>query len=149
MKRSLFTMLFGLGVVFGFSQQSNEPPRNVSQSFQKEYPQSHASQWNQSNTGWSVSFKDKDHNNGEATAYFDESGRHVDTHIPYDKHDVPSPVKKHMQHGYGTSDNYDYTRIDHYGEKTVYKTQFKHKNREKTIYVDNDGHEKDYQDKHY
>jgi hypothetical protein len=149
MKRNLFTMLFGFVVVSGFSQHNNMPPKNVSQSFQKEYPQSQASQWSQSNAGWSVSFEDKDHNNGEATAYFDGSGRHVDTHIPYDKQDVPSPVKNHTQRSYGASDNYDYTRIDHSGEKTVYKTQVKHKNQDKTIYMDNGGHEKDYQDKHY
>jgi hypothetical protein len=149
MKRSLFTILFGFGVVFGFSQHYNTPPKNVSQSFQKEYPHSQASQWDQSNDEWSVSFKDKDHDNGEATAYFDASGRHVDTHIPYDKHDVPSSVKNHVQHSYGGWDKYDYTRIDHAGEKSVYKTKVKHKNHEKTIYMDNGGHEREYQDKHY
>ncbi len=141
-------MFFGLAVVFGFSQHNNTPPANVSQSFHKEYPKSQASQWSKSDAGWSVSFKDKDHNNGEATAYFDASGRHVETQIPYDKRDVPAPVKSHVQSSYGASDKYDYTRIDHSGEKTVYKTQVKHKNQNKTIYVDNDGHEKDYQEKH-
>ena len=148
MKRSLFTMLLGFGVVFGFTQNNHTPPKNVSQSFQKEYPQSQPSQWNQSNVGWSASFKDNDHNNGEATAYFDASGKYVDTHIPYAKHDVPSPVKNHIQNNYGASGNYDYTRIDHSGEKSVYKTQVKQKNQDKTIYMDNGGHEKDYQDKH-
>jgi hypothetical protein len=147
MKRSLFTVLFGLAVVVGFSQH-NTPPGNVSQSFQKEYPKSQASQWSKSGTGWSVSFKDKDHNNGEATAYFDASGRQVETQIPYDKHDVPVPVKNHVQSSYGASDKYDYTRIDQSGEKTVYKTQVKNKNQNKTIYMDNDGHEKNYQEKH-
>jgi hypothetical protein len=149
MKRSLITMLLGIFVVFGFSQNNHTPPKNVSQSFQKEYPQSQPSQWNQSNDGWNVSFKDKDHNNGAATAYFGASGKHIDTHIPYDSHDVPSKVKKHMQKSYGGSDTYAYTRIDHSGEKSVYKTQVKHKNQDKTIYMDNGGHEKDYQDKHY
>ena len=128
---------------------NHTPPKNVSQSFQKEYPHSQPSQWSQSNGGWSVSFKDKDHNNGEATAYFEASGRHVDTHIPYDSHDVPSTVKNHVHNSYGGSDSYAYTRIDRYGEKSVYKTQVKHKNQKKAIYMDNDGHEREYQDKHY
>ena len=148
MKRSLFTTFFGLAVVVGFAQHNYTPPGNVSQSFQKEYPKSHASQWSKANDGWIVSFKDKDHNNGEATAYFDASGRHIETHIPYARHDVPAPVRKHVQYSYGDSDRYDYTRIDHYGKKTVYKTQVKYKNRNKTIYMDNDGHEKEYQEKH-
>jgi hypothetical protein len=148
MKKSLFTILLGFGVVFGFTQNHHTPPKNVSQSFQKEYPQSKPSQWNQSNGGWSVSFKDNDHNNGEATAYFDASGKYEETHIPYDKQDVPSTVKNHVQSSYGASDKYDYTRIDNPDGKSVYKTQVKHKNQNKTIYLDNDGHEKDYQGRH-
>jgi len=141
-------MLLGFSVVFGFTQNNHTPPKNVSQSFQKEYPKSQPSQWNQSNGGWSVTFNDNDNNNGEATANFDASGKHVDTNIPYDSHDVPSSVKNHVQSSYGASGNYNYTRIDRSGEKTVYKTQVKNKNQNKTIYMDNDGHEKDYQDKH-
>jgi hypothetical protein len=149
MKRSLITLLLGIFVVLGFSQNNHIPPKNVSQSFQKEYPQSQPSQWNQSNGGWSASFKDNDHNNGEATAYFDASGKHLDTHIPYDNHDVPPTVKNHMHNSYGGSASDAYTRIDHSGEKSVYQTQVKHKNHDKTIYMDNGGHEKNYQDNHY
>jgi len=149
MKRSLLTLILGLGVVAGFSQHYNTPPKNVSQSFHREYPKSHASEWSKSSSGWSVSFKDRDHDNGEATAYFNATGSYVETHIPYDKHDVPPPVKKHIQESYGSSDKYDYTRIDHYSGKTYYKTQVKHKNQSKNIYMDNDGHEKDYHDKYY
>jgi hypothetical protein len=149
MKRSLITMILGFYVVFGYSQHNYTPPKNVSESFQKEYPKSKSSQWKQLNEGWSVSFQDKDHNNGEAMAYYETSGKHIDTHTPYDKNDVPLPVRNHAKNGYGSSDSYDYTRIDHSGEQTVYKTQVKHKNHDKTIYMDNYGHEKDYQDKHY
>jgi hypothetical protein len=149
MKKSLLTVLLGLGVVTGFSQHYYTPPTSVSQSFQKEYPKSKATQWSKSAAGWSVSFKDKDHNNGEATAYFNASGRHIETHIPYSRHDVPAPVKKHVEQRYGSSGDYDYTRIDHYSGKTVYRTQVKHKNVNKNIYMDNDGHEKDYHEKYY
>jgi hypothetical protein len=97
-----------------------------------------------------VSFEDNDYNNGETTAYFDASGRHIETHIPYDYNDVPASVRNHTRDHYGASDNYDYTRIDRYGEKPVYKTQIWHKNHSrKTIYIDNDGHEREYHEKYY
>jgi len=124
------------------------PPKNVSQSFEREYPHSQPSQWTQSSVGWSVSFQDNDHNNGEAVAYFDGSGRHVDTHIPYDRHDVPATVRNHMHESYGGPDKYDYTRIDHAGEHDVYMTHYKHKKQYKAVYMDNDGHERDYHDNH-
>ncbi|HEY2650110.1 MAG TPA: hypothetical protein VGI38_13010 [Puia sp.] len=149
MKKSLFSMILVLPVVFGFAQNDHKPPKQVSESFQREYPQSKPSKWSHSNEGWSVSFQDNDHNNGEATAYFDGSGKHLDTHIPYDQKDVPASVRNHTRDSYGASDQYDYTRIDRSGEKAVYKTQVKHKKHDKTIYMDNNGHERDYQDKHY
>ena len=150
MKKSFLTIVLGFSIVFGFSQYNHTPPMQVSESFQKEYPKSKPSQWSHSSNGWSASFEDNDHNNGEATAYFDASGKHVETHTPYDYNDVPASVKNHTRDSYGASDNYDYTRIDRYGEKPVYKTQVRHKNHSrKTIYIDNDGHEREYHEKHY
>jgi hypothetical protein len=149
MKKSLFSMILGLSVVFGFGQYNHKPPKEVSESFQREYPKSKPSKWSQSNEGWNVSFQDIDHNNGESTAYFDASGKHVDTHIPYDHHDVPVSVRNHTRDNYGASDQYDYTRIDRSGEKAVYKTQVKHQKHNKTIYMDNDGHERNFHDEHY
>jgi hypothetical protein len=149
MKRSLFTILLGLSAVFGFCQYSHTPPRAVTESFQKEYPQSKPSQWRHSNNGWSASFEDKDHNNGESTAYFNGSGKHLETHTVYDNNDVPASVRNHTRDSYGATDNYEYTRIDRNGEKPVYKTQVKHKSHgKKNIYIDNDGHERDYHENH-
>ena len=142
-------MVLAFSIVFGFSQHDHTPPKQVSESFQREYPRSKPSQWSRSNDSWSVSFTDRDHDNGEATAYFDASGKHVDTHIPYEKNDVPVSVRNHTHDSYGASDQYDYTRIDHSGEKAVYRTKVKHKKQVKTIYMDSDGHERDYHDNHY
>jgi hypothetical protein len=150
MKRSSITMIFGICVFFGFSQNGHNPPRNVSQSFQKEYPQSKPSQWSSSaGGGWSATFEDKDHNNGEATAYFDQKGRHVDTHIPYDNQDVPKPVRDHVKSSYAGSDNNDFTRIDRPGEQSVYMTNVKDNKKSRTVYTDDAGHEKSYTDQHH
>ena len=149
MKKSLFTLILGFSIVFGFSQHDHTPPRQVTESFQKEYPRSKPANWSQSGEEWSVSFQDVDHNNGEAKAYFDQSGKHIDTHVPYDQNDVPAPVRNHTHKSYGASNQYDYTRIDRYGEKPVYQTNVKHNKKEKTVYMDNDGHERDYHDDHH
>ena len=144
MKRSLFTMVFGIIVVFGFSQHVYTPPRQVTESFQRQYPKSKPSKWSRSKDGWSASFQDNDYNNGESTAYFNASGKHIETHIPYDKNDVPVSVRNHTRDNYGASEQYDYTRIERSCEKPFYKTEVKNKKHNKTIYMDNDGHERDY-----
>jgi len=144
---TLFLLLCG---IFGFSQNNHLPPNNITQSFQREYPKSHPSDWKQSNDGgWSVSFDDNDHNNGEVMAYYNKSGKHYDTHIPYDKKDVPSTVSDHMQKHYGSTGDYEYTRIDRPGENSVYLTHYKHKKSYKAVYVNKEGHEKEYHDKYH
>ncbi len=144
MKKSIITFLFGLGVFFAFSQNRHNPPDKVSKSFQKEYPQSQPAQWQQTKTGWNVDFEDKDHNNGEATARFDASGRHIGTSVPYDDKDVPDPVVKNVKSRYPGSDNIEYTRIDRPGENGVYQVNLRHKGKKKTVYMDNKGKEKNY-----
>ena len=137
-------------VIFGFSQNNHLLPNNVSQSFQREYPKSSPSDWQQTNNGgWSVSFDDNDHDNGAVMAYYNKSGRHYDTHIPYDQQDVPSPVRNHMQKHYGSQGDYEYTRIDRSGEHSVYMTHYKHMNNYKTVYINKEGHEKEYHDKYH
>jgi hypothetical protein len=148
MKKIVFTLLSGICCFYGFSQNRHTPPGNVSQSFQREYPQSKPSEWNHSNAGWSVTFEDRDHNNGEATAYFDQSGRHTETHIPYDNQDVPGPVSDHVRKSYAGADNYEYTRIERTGEKPVYMTHFRHRKKYKTVYVDYSGHESAYRNRY-
>jgi hypothetical protein len=148
MKKSIITVLFGMGVFFAFSQKGNNPPDNVSKSFQKEYPKSQPAQWTQSKTGWNVDFEDKDNNNGEATAHFDANGKHLDTRVPYDNKDVPAPVVKNVKSRYPGSDNLEYTRIDRPGEAGVYQVNLSDKGAKKTVYMDNKGQQKDYKDNH-
>jgi hypothetical protein len=141
-------MLLGLGVFFAFSQNEHNPPDNVSKQFHKEYPQSQSANWNQSKTGWSVDFEDKDHNNGEATAHFDAGGRHMDTHVPYDNNDVPAPIAERVNKSYPGSDDLEYTRIDRPGESGTYQVNLRQHGTRKTVYMDNKGEKKNYRDKH-
>lgn len=149
MKACLTIFLFLCGIV-GFSQMNHLPPDNITRSFQREYPKSQPTDWKKAHDGgWNVTFDDKDHDNGEAMAYYSKSGRRYDTHIPYDNKDVPSTVSNHMRKQYGGTSEYEYTRIDRPGEKTVYLTHYKHKNNYKAVYINQDGHERDYHDRYH
>ena len=148
MKKYMITALFGLGVIFAFSQNGYNPPDNVRRSFQKEYPQSQPTRWYQSNASWNVDFEDRDHNNGEVTAHFNSNGRHIDTHVPYDNHDVPAPVVENLNRNYPGANNYEYTRIDRPGESGVYQVNLNHRGKRKTVYMDNRGYKRDYRDNH-
>src|ERR1700730_16096411 len=144
MKKTIVTILFGMGVFFAFSQNGHNPPENVRNYFQKEYPKSKPTSWTQTKTGWNADFEDKDHDNREANAHFDTKGRHIDTQVPYDNKDVPAPVAKNVKSKYPGSDNLEYTRIDKPGETGVYKVNLSHKGTKKTVYMDNKGQEKNY-----
>jgi len=130
------------------AQNRNEPPGNVRESFQKSYPHSQPSTWNHSSVGWSVQFEDRDHDNGEVIAHFDNSGRHIDTHVFYDNNDVPPPVMENLHRRYRGADDYEFNRIERQGEEGMFQVHFRHNKRYRTMYVDDRGHEREYRDRH-
>jgi hypothetical protein len=144
MKKILIAGVSLLLVKFSFSQDRHQPPSTVRESFQKEYPHSQPSQWNHSSAGWSVSFEDRDNDNGEVTAHFDTRGRHLDTHVRYDSHDVPNPVAKSINDRYPGAEGYRYTHIERQHAPDLYEVRFKHKGRNRTTYLDENGREAHY-----
>ncbi len=126
-----------------FAQHSYNPPTAVVNGFHKTYPKSEAGQWSHTSTGWSVTFDDRDHDNGEAVAHFDKYGRHRDTYIPYDNNDVPSNVMERVQKKY-PGDDYEFTHIERRSGGNLYKVRMRHHNRYKTFYVDEHGNYKQY-----
>ena len=149
MKKTLITVLCGMWALIGFAQSHNTPPRQVRESFQKEYPQSHPTRWNHTNNGWYADFEDRDHNYGEVTAHFNANGKYFDTHVLFENNDVPAPVRDQVHSRYPGSANYEYTRINRYDQSNVYQVKFKHHHKNKTLYVDDRGHEVQYHDRHY
>ena len=95
-----------------------------------------------------MNFTDQDHNNGEVTAHFTENGGHADTHVPYDRSDVPAPVRDNVKHKYQGYGNADYTRIDRADGNSVYQVNLKNKRTHKTVYMDERGNETRYEDRH-
>jgi hypothetical protein len=148
MKKSIIAMLCGFCVFFVSAQNRYGPPKQVRESFNREYPQSQPAQWHHANNGWSADFEDRDHGNGEVTAHFDRNGSLLDTHIPYDNNDVPAPVRERVSSRYPGSNNQEYTRIYRPGGDEIYQVHMRHKKRYRTLYVDGNGEQRTYQDRH-
>ena len=141
MKKIMIITAVGLlAAQCGFAQNRHEPPSSVRESFQKDYPRSQPGNWSHSSTGWSVSFDDRDNDNGNVTAHFDTRGRHTDTYIRYDGNDVPNEVSKAIHNRYPDAMDYRYTCIERpRGE--VYEATFRSHGRTHTMYLDGKGHE--------
>src|SRR5580704_16593811 len=76
-------------------------PTAVRHAFQRDYPEAGDPQWNLTNGQWSADFTDhSQYDRGEMVAHYDRSGHHVDSHIPYDRNDVPAPVIEKTQRSY-------------------------------------------------
>ncbi|MDP4217941.1 MAG: hypothetical protein Q8927_17190 [Bacteroidota bacterium] len=139
MKKLLIAGVSLLLTQFTFAQNRHEPPAPVRESFQKEYPHSQPNQWIRSSAGWSVSFEDRDNDNGFVTAHFDSRGRHMDTHVRYDNHDVPDHVVKTVQDRYPGAEGYRYVHIERPYAPDLYEIRFRHRGRYRTTYLDENG----------
>jgi hypothetical protein len=83
-----------------------------------------------------------------SASHFNDNGDHTDTHVPYDRNDVPAPVTDNVKNNYSGYGNADFTRIDRAGGNSVYQVNLKNKNAHKTVYMDEQGKETKYQDSH-
>jgi len=133
-----------------FAQNSHQhAPDQVQQSFHKDYPDAGNARWSQSNGQWHADFNDHSQaDNGEMVAHYDRYGHHVDTHIPYDRNDVPAPVVDHVQLKYRSAQQYRYTRIEHPNGNEFFQVKVNLHGRAKTVYMDEQGHERHYEDHH-
>ena len=121
-----------------FAQHSYNPSEVVESGFHKSYPNSEPRHWSHTSVGWSVTFNDRDNDNGDAVAHFDIHGRHRDTYIPYDNNDVPSDLREHVRNKY-PGDDYEYTRIERHDGEDYYRVRMRHHHSHKTFYVDEQG----------
>ena len=148
MKKTIITMLCGFCVFFVSAQNRYNPPHQVRETFSREYPKSQSAHWHHTNNVWTADFEDRDHGNGEVTAHFDRNGSLLDTHIPYDNNDVPAPVRERVRSRYPGSNNHEYTRIYRPGGDVIYQVHLRNKKKSKTLYIDGNGEERTYQDRH-
>ena len=124
-------------------------PAAVRNSFQKDYPEAGDPQWSAANGHWSASFTDhSQYDRGEMVAHYDQSGYHVDSHIPYDRNDVPQAVVERTQRSYPGADGDSYTRIERRGQQPLFQVNLRVHGKSRRMYIDDNGRERKYYDHH-
>jgi hypothetical protein len=151
MHKVMFLALLGL-VVGGplvAQEMHHHVPEKIQRSFHRDYPEARDPQWSSSNGQWHAYFDDHSrYDRGEMVAYYDQYGHHIDSHIPYDRDDVPSAVVERTHRNYPDGKNYTYTRIERSGGQPLFRVELNLENKNRTLYVDESGHEQKYHDHH-
>lgn len=152
MKKLLFIIvILGIGrIAMGQDHRGQQQvPANVQRSFQKQYPQANDAHWSRSGNRWSANFTDRSpRDNGEMVSHYDNNGRYLDSHIPYDRNDVPSNIRNRMEKRYPHGRDYSYTRIEHDGGQPLFQVSLNIGGQRKTTYVDDQGRDRTYHDRH-
>ena len=151
MNKLMFLALFVLapGRQLIAQDRHQQAPTTVQRSFQRDYPESHDPQWNSVHGQWHAKFDDHSrYDRGEMVAHYDRYGRHVDSHIRYDRNDVPPAVVERTQRNYPGGRDYTYTRIEHPGIQPLFQVSLNLGGRSRIVYVDDNGRERKYHDNH-
>jgi hypothetical protein len=120
-------------------------PAKVQQSFQRDYPQAASTRWSRNGEHWNADFTDRGPgDNGAMVSRYDHNGRHLDSHIPYDRNDVPASVRERMEKKYPGGREYRYTRIEPHGDQPLFQVRLNVGGKQKTTYVDEQGRDREY-----
>jgi hypothetical protein len=135
---------------FLFAQENyHHAPEQVRSGFHRDFPAAGEARWSQSNGRWNASFNDQGPSaNGEMIARYDGSGRHVDSHIRYDRNDVPAPVVERAQSRYAGGRNYRFTRIEGSDGNGFFQVKVSHRGRNRTAYMDEQGRDHSYNERY-
>ena len=150
MNKLLFVTAIALGTAGpSIAQGHHQAPETVRRSFQRDYPGAQDPQWTSTNGQWNANFTDHSSaDRGEMVAHYDRSGRHVDSHIPYDQGDVPQAIVDRAQTRYPGASGYDYTRIERPDGQPLFQVSLRAHGRHHTLYMDERGRERKYDDHH-
>ena len=149
MKNAMLTVVIFAAANFANAQEHNRnPPATINQSFHKDYPEAGNATWSHSNNEWHANFNDRSaEDRGEMVAHYDQSGRHIDSHVPYARQDVPAPVYNSARKRY-QDDNERYTRIEHPTKGDFFEVRGRVHGKARTSYYDEQGRERNYDDRH-
>lgn len=151
MKKVIFFTLFvlTLGGQIAAQDRHRQAPASIRRSFQRDYPEARDPRWSSTNHQWHANFEDhSSYDRGEMVAHYDRYGHHVDSHIPYDRNDVPPAVIERTERNYPGGRGYTYTRIEHPGWQPLFQVNLNLRGRNRTLYLDDNGREKSYHDRH-
>jgi hypothetical protein len=128
------------------NNQNNMPPPAVQQTFQKEHPTAKDVNWQRTNHQWHSRHTDET-NNTHVDTYYNQNGNRVDSHQPIERNAVPHEVDQHVQDRYH-ADDYTAIRIDRPNHPFVFQLDVRQKKKHRKVYVDQRGHEVNYNDRH-
>jgi hypothetical protein len=151
MSKGIFSTLLLLAFAGSLAAQGSHhhAPSAVKHAFHRDYPEAQDPQWSSSHGQWSADFNDRSpYDRGEMIAHYDQNGHHVDSHIPYDRNDVPTAVVEQTERSYPDARDYNYTRIESPGRHPVFQVSLNLHGSNKMLYVDDNGREKEYHDHH-
>ena len=170
MKQIIFLVLLAVGSITGFAQRGRDdmndrnngnmndrnyggsndqrnPPQQVQQSFRRDNPHAADARWGQNNNQWHAQYRDRDYNNRIAQAYYDPRGRHVDTHIQWERSQLPRNVESRIYTRYHTR-NYQVYRVVRPNSFPLFQIILNIGGGNRTVYVDENGNEVPYDDIH-
>lgn len=144
----MVSLLVSAGCLLAQHRQ-DRAPQQVQQTFQRDYPQADNATWSHKNSQWSARFDDKSPNdNGEMVAHYSHTGKYIDSHIPYDRNDVPAAVVKTTHRRYRDARDESYTRIDQPNGLSLFQVLLNIGGNQKKVYMNEDGQERRYTDRH-
>jgi YD repeat-containing protein len=141
MKQNMKTLFFPLLLLSStviFAQNTQ-----IQLSFQKDYPDARDVRWNQTNNQWHGTYRDRD--NRDVNVYYDQYGNRVDTHIPWDRRQVPPDVDHRIERRYHVNE-YRVERIERPSYRPLF--QIRIGTRSRPVYMDEDGRKRRYHDRH-
>jgi hypothetical protein len=149
-KVMFFTLIFLAVAGRSIAQDGHRHvPASVQNSFQKDYPEARNPQWSSANGHWSASFTDNSqYDRGEMVAHYDRYGSHVDSHIPYDRDDVPQAVVERTERSYPGAKEYNYTRIERPAGQPLFQVNLRVHGKNRMMYIDDNGRQRQYYDHH-
>ena len=136
--KKIFLPLLLLGSTVIFAQNAQ-----VQLSFQRDYPDRRDVQWVQTNDQWHAHYRDD--RNRDMDVYYDNYGNRRDTHIGWDRRDVPRNVDNRINRRYHPNGEYRVERIERPSYRPLFQIRIGTKS---PVYMDDRGRRRRYDDNH-
>ena len=147
MKKVFFALFLVSSATFAQHRAQNQPPVTVQRSFERENAGSNNATWMKTSNQWHANYRDN--NNHNVDAYYDRNGRRVDTHREVDRREVPQNVDSRLNSMYHANGNYKAIKIERPNSQPLFQIQIQSgSSRNRTIYMDEQGRTRSYNDRH-
>ena len=163
MKKIVFLMLFLINIALAFAQDRDrdreyrrdsrsysargDVPERVWNSFHRDYPNAEYPQWQHLGKEWHATYKDRDHGGRNVETYYDRRGRRIDSHIEWNRRELPEDFDQHIYDRYHTRD-YEVYRIERSGRPSIFQIILNLDNGRRSIFTDEYGNEIRFRDRH-